>query len=84
MRGDIANAALYFASEEAGYATGQTIVVSGAQVLPASPAALDERAELEVTKRAQRSLSAASSLSMKKSALSRAKQSGGRTFSTFP
>jgi 3-oxoacyl-[acyl-carrier protein] reductase len=39
---DIANAALYFASDEAGYVTGQTIVVDGGQVLPESPAALDE------------------------------------------
>lgn len=33
---DIANAMLYFASEEAGYVTGQTIVVDGGQVLPES------------------------------------------------
>jgi 3-oxoacyl-[acyl-carrier protein] reductase len=39
---DIANAALYFASEEAGYVTGQTIVVDGGQVLPESPAALEQ------------------------------------------
>jgi 3-oxoacyl-[acyl-carrier protein] reductase len=39
---DIAHAVLYFASEEAGYVTGQTIVVDGGQVLPESPAALDE------------------------------------------
>lgn len=38
---DIANAALYFASEEAGYVTGQTIVVDGGQVLPESAAALE-------------------------------------------
>jgi len=38
---DIANAALYFASEEAGYVTGQTIVVDGGQVLPESLAALE-------------------------------------------
>lgn len=38
---DIANAALYFASEGAGYVTGQTIVVDGGQVLPESPGALD-------------------------------------------
>jgi 3-oxoacyl-[acyl-carrier protein] reductase len=39
---DIANAVLYFASEEAGYVTGQTIVVDGGQVLPESPAALEQ------------------------------------------
>ncbi|MFD0988027.1 3-oxoacyl-ACP reductase FabG [Methyloligella solikamskensis] len=39
---DIANAALYFASDEASYVTGQTIVVDGGQVLPESPEALDE------------------------------------------
>ncbi|MBW4021787.1 MAG: 3-oxoacyl-ACP reductase FabG [Proteobacteria bacterium] len=38
---DIANAALFFASEEAGYITGQTLVVDGGQVLPESLAALD-------------------------------------------
>lgn len=38
---DIANAVLYFASDEAGYVTGQTIVVDGGQVLPESPAALE-------------------------------------------
>lgn len=38
---DIANAALFFASAEAGYITGQTIVVDGGQVLPESPAALE-------------------------------------------
>ena len=38
---DIANAALYFASDGAGYVTGQTIVVDGGQVLPESPGALD-------------------------------------------
>jgi 3-oxoacyl-[acyl-carrier protein] reductase len=38
---DIGNAALFFASDEAGYITGQTLVVGGGQVLPESPAALE-------------------------------------------
>ena len=33
---DIGYAALYFASKEAGYVTGQTIVVDGGQILPES------------------------------------------------
>lgn len=33
---DIANAAIYFASPEAGYVTGQTLVVDGGQILPES------------------------------------------------
>ena len=33
---DIANAALYFASREAGYVTGQTLVIDGGQILPES------------------------------------------------
>ncbi len=37
---DIGNAALFFATDEAGYITGQTIVVDGGQVLPESPEAL--------------------------------------------
>lgn len=37
---DIANGALFFASEEAGYVTGQTMVIDGGQVLPESLAAL--------------------------------------------
>lgn len=37
---DIANAALFFASEEAGYVTGQTLVVDGGQVLPETMAAM--------------------------------------------
>jgi 3-oxoacyl-[acyl-carrier protein] reductase len=38
---DIAYAALFLASDEAGFITGQTIVVDGGQVLPESPAALE-------------------------------------------
>jgi 3-oxoacyl-[acyl-carrier protein] reductase len=38
---DIGYAALFLASEEAGYITGQTIVVDGGQVLPESLEALD-------------------------------------------
>ena len=38
---DIANAALFFATDEAAYVTGQTIVVDGGQVLPESPMALE-------------------------------------------
>ncbi|MFG1477357.1 3-oxoacyl-ACP reductase FabG [Xanthobacter sp. V4C-4] len=41
---DIANAALFFASEEAGYITGQTLVIDGGQVLPESLMALEEMA----------------------------------------
>ena len=39
---DIGNAALFFASDEAGFITGQQIVVDGGQVLPESLAAVDE------------------------------------------
>jgi len=39
---DIANAALFFASDEAGYVTGQTIVVDGGQILPESLEAIQE------------------------------------------
>ncbi len=37
---DIANATLFFASEEAGYITGQTLIVDGGQILPESLGAL--------------------------------------------
>ena len=39
---DIGNAALFFASDEAGYITGQTIVVDGGQILPESLEAIAE------------------------------------------
>jgi len=39
---DIANAALFFCSDEAGYITGQTLTVDGGQVLPESMMALEE------------------------------------------
>ncbi|WP_068113947.1 3-oxoacyl-ACP reductase FabG [Tropicimonas marinistellae] len=39
---DIGNAALFFASDEAGYITGQEIVVDGGQILPESLEAIDE------------------------------------------
>ena len=38
---DIGYAALFFATDQAGYITGQSIVVDGGQVLPESPAALE-------------------------------------------
>ena len=40
---DIANTALFLASEEAGYITGQGIVVDGGQVLPESAMALPQQ-----------------------------------------
>ncbi|MEM9046533.1 MAG: 3-oxoacyl-ACP reductase FabG [Pseudomonadota bacterium] len=39
---DIGNAALFFASDEASYITGQQIVVDGGQILPESLEAIDE------------------------------------------
>lgn len=41
---DIANAALFFASDEAGYITGQALTVDGGQILPESLGALEEMA----------------------------------------
>ena len=38
---DVGNAVLFFASHEAGYITGQTIVVDGGQTLPETLAAID-------------------------------------------
>jgi 3-oxoacyl-[acyl-carrier protein] reductase len=38
---DIANAALYFASDEAAYVTGQSLIIDGGQILPESLAALE-------------------------------------------
>ncbi|NIP88212.1 MAG: 3-oxoacyl-ACP reductase FabG [Gammaproteobacteria bacterium] len=39
---DIGNAALFFASDEAGYITGQTLVVDGGQIIPESLEAIEE------------------------------------------
>ncbi len=39
---DIGNTALFFASDEAGYITGQTMIVDGGQILPESLEAIDE------------------------------------------
>jgi 3-oxoacyl-[acyl-carrier protein] reductase len=38
---DIANAALSFATDEASYITGQSLIVDGGQILPESLAALE-------------------------------------------
>ena len=40
---DIGNAALFFATDEAGYVTGQSLVVDGGQILPESQAAIAEQ-----------------------------------------
>ncbi len=39
---DIGNAALFFASDEAGYITGQQIIVDGGQILPESLESIGE------------------------------------------
>lgn len=41
---DIGNTALFFATDEAAYVTGQSIAVDGGQILPESPQALEELA----------------------------------------
>ena len=40
---DIGNAALFFATDEAGYITGQSLVVDGGQIIPESQAAIAEQ-----------------------------------------
>ena len=40
---DIGYAALFFATDEAAYITGQTLVIDGGQVLPESLMALEEQ-----------------------------------------
>ena len=40
---DIGNAALFFATDEAGYITGQSLVVDGGQILPESQEAIAEQ-----------------------------------------
>jgi 3-oxoacyl-[acyl-carrier protein] reductase len=43
---DIGNTALFFATDEAAYVTGQSIAVDGGQVLPESPQALEDLAAM--------------------------------------
>ena len=43
---DIGNAALFFATDEAAYITGQTLVVDGGQILPESSEALADSVKL--------------------------------------
>jgi len=38
---DVGNAVLFLASKEAGYVTGQTIIVDGGQILPETLEAID-------------------------------------------
>jgi 3-oxoacyl-[acyl-carrier protein] reductase len=38
---DLGHAALYFASREAGYVTGQTLIVDGGQIIPESLEAMN-------------------------------------------
>ena len=38
---DIGNAALFFATKEAAYVTGQALIIDGGQILPESLAALE-------------------------------------------
>ena len=39
---DVANAALFFASDEAAFITGQSLVIDGGQILPESLAAMEQ------------------------------------------
>jgi 3-oxoacyl-[acyl-carrier protein] reductase len=39
---EVANAVLFFASDEACYITGQTLIIDGGQTLPESLVALEE------------------------------------------
>ncbi|MDQ8047026.1 MAG: 3-oxoacyl-ACP reductase FabG [Solirubrobacteraceae bacterium] len=44
---DIGNTALFFATDEAAYVTGQSVAVDGGQILPESPQALADLATME-------------------------------------